>query len=173
MTVYKKTIELKTKAKIVTYVDVTPQIREAIEESGIENGICAVVTPHTTCAIFFEEYAHDRNEDGLDTLQQDLNNVLSKIIPAHDSAEVYNYPGEEHYQVVEGWDNAAEYLPGGDRRALWNGDAHLKSTLIGTSEVLSVEENQLAIGSTGYVYFADFDVTRDRVRKCSITIIGE
>lgn len=173
MTVYKSTIEVDTKADIPTYVDVTEPVKEAVSKSGIKDGIIAVVTSHTTCAVFYEEDAHDKNEDGLDTLQQELNNVLTKIIPDHDSADTYVYPGEEHYQVVESWDTAEDYLPGGDRSALWNGDAHLKSTVIGTSEVFNVENNELVVGSTGYIYFVDFDTTRERTRKVSITVIGE
>lgn len=173
MTVYKSTIEVDTKAGISTYIDVTEQVNETVSKSGIKDGIAAVITSHTTCAVFYEEDAHDKNEDGLDTLQQELNNVLEKIIPNHDSAETYVYPGEEHYQVVESWDNAEDYLPGGDRSALWNGDAHLKSTIIGTSEVFNVENNKLVVGSTGDIYFVDYDTTRERTRKVSITVIGE
>lgn len=172
MTVYKNTINLQSKGNIPTYIDITKEIREAITTSRIENGICAVVSPHTTCAIFYEEYAHDKDKDGVESLQVDLNNVLEKIIPNHDSAETYIYPGEEHYRAVESWDNAADYLPEGDRSALWNGDAHLKATIIGSSEVFNVENGELGVGSTGYIYFVDFDRTRSRERKCSITVIG-
>ena len=32
---------------------------------------------------------------------------------------------------------------------------------------------KLGAGTTGYVYFVDFDRTRERTRKCRITVIGE
>lgn len=103
MAVYKETILLKSHGKTPTYVNITPQVREAIEKSGIQNGICTVISPHTTCSVFFEEFVHDYNEAGDEFLQEDLNDVLKKIIPDHVSADQYNYPGEEHYKAVESW----------------------------------------------------------------------
>ena len=46
MAVYKETIMLKSHGKTPTYVNITPQVREAIEKSGIQNGICTVISPH-------------------------------------------------------------------------------------------------------------------------------
>lgn len=81
--------------------------------------------------------------------------------------------GEEHYKAVESWPDAATYLPNGDRTALFNGDAHLRSTLVGSSATLEVDDGKLGVGPTGYVYFVDFDRTRERTRKCKIIVIGE
>lgn len=173
MTVYKNQIKVQSKGQTPTYKDVTKEIEKTIENSGIKEGICVVLTAHTTCSVFYEEFVHDVNENGDEFLQEDLNNALEKIIPAHDSAESYIYPGEEHYQAVESWPNANDYLPGGDRSALWNADAHLKATILGSSETFEVSDGKLAVGKTGYIYFADFDTTRPRERKCSIVIIGE
>lgn len=173
MKIYKEQIEIQSKGENPTYQDITNQIREAIKNSGVKEGLVTVLTAHTTCAVFYEEYSHDKSEDGTEFLQEDLNTVLEKIIPRHDSADIYKYPGEEHYQAVESWENAAEYLPGGDRKALWNGDAHLKATIIGSSETFDVTENRLGVGTTGYIYFVDFDTTRSRIRKCKIVVMGE
>ncbi len=175
MTVYKETIQLKSHGETPTYLDITPQVKQAIENSGIKEGVVFVISPHTTCSVFFEEYAHDMIEDGVtESLQQDLNNVLSKIIPDQTSLDTFIYPGEAHYQAVESWPNAADYLPGGDRSALWNGDAHLKSTLVGSSATLDVTDGKLGVGSTGYVYFVDYDRAKGgRARKCKITVMGE
>lgn len=173
MTVYKETILVESHGSRPTYADVTKEVRRIIKESGIQNGICTVISPHTTCAVFFEEYSHDVNEEGDEFLQEDLNHVLEKIIPYHHSKQDYVYPGEAHYQAVESWPNAAEYLPNGDRTALFNGDAHLKATLIGSSQTFEVVHNALGVGTTGYVYFVDFDCTRPRTRKCKVVVMGE
>ena len=173
MSVYKKTIAVQSHGGTPSYSNITPYVKEAIAESGIQNGICAVISPHTTCSIFFEEFVHDFNEEGDEFLQEDLNHVLEKIIPNHTSEDTYRYPGEKHYADVASWPNAEEYLPNGDRTALWNGDAHLKATLLGSSQVFDVEQGALGVVTTGYVYFADFDRTRGRTRKCKIIIIGE
>lgn len=168
-----KTLKLKSRGSEHTFINITEEVKKAIEESGICNGICVVVSPHTTCSVFFEEYAHDKNEIGVESLQEDLNNVLKKIIPDHTSADSYIYPGEDHYKAVESWPNANDYLPNGDRTALWNGDAHLKSTILGSSETFVVESGELGVGKTGYIYFVDFDSTRSRDRKCKVVVIGD
>ena len=151
MAVYKDTIKVQSHGKTPTYIDVTPEVKRVIEESGIKSGLCAVISPHTTCSVFFEEFVHDYNENGDEFLQEDLNNALAKIIPDHVSADQYHYPGEEHYKE----------------------DAHLRSTILGSSEIFDVEDGKLGVGVTGYVYFVDFDRTRPRERKCKIVVIGE
>ncbi len=173
MAVYKEIIQVESHGTTPTYINITPQVKEAIEKSGIKNGICTVISPHTTCSVFFEEFVHDFTEDGDEFLQVDLNNVLEKIIPNQNKEGVYLYPGEEHYSAVASWPDAEAYLPNGDRTALWNGDAHLKATILGSSQTFDVDNGKLGVGTTGYIYFVDFDRTRSRMRKCKIIIIGE
>ena len=173
MAVYKETIQVNSHGTTPTYVNITSQVREAIKNSGIKNGICSVISPHTTCSVFFEEFVHDFTENGEEFLQVDLNKVLSSIIPDQIQEGLFLYPGEEHYKAVASWPDAEAYLPGGDRTALWNCDAHLKATLLGSSQTFDVDNGALGVGTTGYIYFADFDRTRPRTRKCKIIIIGE
>lgn len=173
MKVYKEQINLTSHGKTPSFFDITPQVKEAIKNSGIQNGTCTVISPHTTCSVFFEEFVHDFTEDGDEFLQVDLNNVLQKIIPDNIAEGQYNYPGEEHYKDVATWPDAEAYLPNGDRTALLNCDAHLKSTILGSSEVFEVDNGKLGVGTTGYVYFVDFDRTRSRTRKCKIIVMGE
>lgn len=173
MTVYQKTIALDTVAERDSYFDITESVKTAIEESTIQNGICLVSTPHTTCSIFFEEFTHDIDCNGDDFLNLDLSEKLEAVIARHDSEVAYRYPGPKHYEAVASWPNPQEWLPNGDKKALWNADAHLKASLIGSSETFPVTLGQLAVGKTGYVYFVDFDRTRSRNRKVQITLIGD
>ena len=115
MKLYKEQIELTSHGKTPSYFDITPQVKEAIAKSGVKEGICTVLTAHTTCSVFFEEFVHDYTEDGDEFLQVDLNNVLEKIIPNQTDYGQYTYPGEKHYEAVESWPDAEVYLPGGDR----------------------------------------------------------
>ena len=80
MKLYKEQIELTSHGKTPSYFDITPQVKEAIAKSGVKEGICTVLTAHTTCSVFFEEFVHDYTEDGDEFLQVELNNVLDKII---------------------------------------------------------------------------------------------
>ena len=169
---FKKEFSVKSHGKTPTYINITEMVNEAIKDSQINDGLVIVLTKHTTCSVFYEEFTHDFDERGNEFLQNDLNTVLEKIIPNNNSATTYSYPGPEHYKDVESWPNAEEYLPNGDRSALWNGDAHLKATILGNSVTLDVENNKLAVGKTGYVYFVDFDRTRERTRKFSVIVIA-
>ncbi len=47
--------ELKTPQE--AFCNITPQVREAIRESGITDGICVVYCPHTTAGITINENA--------------------------------------------------------------------------------------------------------------------
>ena len=176
MKIYKEQINLKSHGKTPTFINITPQVKDAIANSGIQSGIVTIISPHTTCSVFFEEYVHDTMEDGTEFLQKDLNDALTKIMP--DQTEIppagsYMYPGPEHYADVASWPDAETYLPGGDKTALLNCDAHMKATLLGNSATLEVEDGKLAVGTTGYVYFVDFDRTRERGRRCRVIIMGE
>ncbi len=181
MAIYKETINLKSHGITPTFLDITPQVKEAIANSGIQDGIVIALTAHTTCSVFFEEFVHDYvGGDGIDKdtefLQIDLNKCLQKIVP--DQMEMppaggYMYPGEAHFVDVESWPNAAEYLPDGDRHALLNADAHIKATMLGNSATLEVIDGKLGVGSTGYIYFVDFDRTRERPRKARVIVMGE
>lgn len=174
MAVYKEVITgLMSKGKVPTYINVTEEVRAIVERSGIQNGIVTVMSPHTTCSVFFEEYDHDVMPDGTTFLQQDLNNSLAKIMPDQTAWGQYFYPGVKHFEAVEQWPDFEKYLPGGDRTTLYNCDAHLRSTLIGSSQTFEVDNGKLAMGITGYIYFVDFDRTRPRERKCRVVVIGE
>ncbi|HHE67452.1 MAG TPA: YjbQ family protein [Candidatus Parcubacteria bacterium] len=63
---------IKTKG-FTDIIDITPKIRELIRESGVEEGVCLVSCPGSTCGITTLEY-----EQGL---VKDLKKVLDKIIP--------------------------------------------------------------------------------------------
>ncbi|MCI1934891.1 MAG: YjbQ family protein [Atopobiaceae bacterium] len=172
MTTYREMISVHSHGKRTSYINITDQVKEIVKKSGIQTGICAVISPHTTCAVFFEEYCHDTDKNGDEFLQVDLNNALSKIIPDHTSSETFNYPGPKHYAAVATWPDAASYLPNGPQD-LWNGDAHLRATIIGSSKVFDVSNSNLGVGKTGYIYFVDFDRTRSRQRHCIISVLGD
>lgn len=174
MAVYKETIEgIKSKGISPTYNNITTQVREIIKRSGIKDGVVHVISPHTTCSLFFEEFVHDTLPNGKEFIQQDLDNALAKIIPDQTAWGQYFYPGLKHFEEVETWPDYRKYLPSGTREELWNADAHLKSTIIGNSATFEVDNGDLGVGKTGYIYFVDFDRTHARERRCKVVVIGE
>lgn len=47
--VYSGKLTLTSHGNRITYHEITEQIREHVKKSGIKEGICSVVSPHTTC----------------------------------------------------------------------------------------------------------------------------
>ena len=174
MAVYKEEIKgIQSKGGSPTYINITQEVKDVISRSGIKDGVVHVISPHTTCSVFFEEYVHDTMPNGKEFIQQDLDNALAKIIPDQTSWGQYFYPGTKHFEEVESWDDYLSYLPSGTREELMNADAHLRATILGNSATFEVDNGQLGVGRTGYVYFVDFDRTHPRTRRCKVVVIGE
>jgi secondary thiamine-phosphate synthase enzyme len=72
-TVFNHTLQLETHAR-VEFKDITQAIEAAIRDSGIEDGLCHVFTPHTTAAILINE-----NDDR--SLQRDFDEFLQRLAP--------------------------------------------------------------------------------------------
>lgn len=170
MTVYTDRLQLISDGNKVTYHRITKQVEDIVQKSNIKEGICLVSSPHTTCSVIFEEHSYDTNFFGYDYLQQDLNEYLESIFPDTTREGQYNHPGPEHIRVgIEDFKGKISPEP----YTMLNTEAHLKSTLIGTSETFAVSSGKLEIGLVGDIYFIDWDKLRERERTCIIKIVGE
>ena len=163
--VYRKAVRLQSNDRVCTFHNVTQQAKEALRESGIQNGIVVVYSHHTTCSVITQESAFDLSMTGLETLQQDLVNVMERIIPTQRSEGMYLHPGPKALVFAE--------EEGKDNRGCHNTDAHLRSSIIGRSQTIVVEDGSMDLGEFGYIYFIDFDQTRARTRTVQIMVIGE
>lgn len=143
----------------------TAQAREIVRRSGICEGIAVVYSRHTTCCVITQESAFDMSMTGLETLQQDLVDVMEGFIPTQRREGQYLHPGPKALAFAE------EH--GEDARGCHNTDSHLRSSVIGRSEVVVVEDGELDLGSFGYLYFIDFDQTRARERTVQVMVLGE
>ena len=74
------------------------------------------------------------NENADPSVQKDILNELNKVIPR-----------DGHYTHMEG-----------------NADAHIKSTLVGSSVSVPVSGSKLALGTWQGIYFCEFDGPRSR-----------
>ena len=81
------------------------------------------------------------NEGADPSVKRDITTTLTELIP-----HVANY------QHMEG-----------------NSDAHIKASLLGSSEVLMLENGRLALGTWQAIYFCEFDGPRER--KLAIKIM--
>ena len=163
--VYRKTLELRSNDRAITFHNVTEAVKEAVAESGVKDGIAVVYSHHTTCCVITDECAFDMSMTGLETLQQDLVNVMEKIAPACTTDHMYLHPGPK----------AIEFAADHDENLFCahNTDAHLRSSIIGRSETIVIADGEADLGEFGRVYFVDFDHRRARDRKLQIQILGE
>lgn len=149
-----------------TFHDVTDEIAEMIEQSGVKSGSVLVYSQHTTCSVMIQEQSDDVTYHGTQLILQDLVNVLTRLVPTCLVEGQYLHPGPKHIEIAGRERN---------EEASWslNTDAHLRSILMGRSETIPVLDGTMVLGEFGRIYFADFDQVRARERTVHIQIMGE
>ena len=163
--IYKESFQVQSNDKVCTFHNVTARAREIVKRSGVQNGIAVVYSHHTTCCVITQECAFDMSMTGLETLQQDLVDVMETLVPTCRREGQYLHPGPKALAFAE------EH--GEDARGCHNTDAHLRSSIVGRSETVVIDEGQLDLGEFGFIYFIDFDQTRARQRTVQVMVIGD
>jgi secondary thiamine-phosphate synthase enzyme len=120
-------IEVRT-GRRTEFVDITSDVRRAVTEAGLRDGVCVVYCPHTTAALTIQENA---DPDVVHDMLLWLNTHIPKEVA-------------------------------GFRHAEGNSDAHIKSSLVGSSVMVLVEKGELVLGTWQGVYFCEFDGPRRR-----------
>lgn len=166
MKIYRGKIELQSKDHRPDFHDVTKEVKKIVEESGLKNGICVVYSHHTTCSVITQECSHDHNFFGREYLQQDLNNIMERLIPTCRYEGQYLHPGPKHIEF-------AMTVPGEVPAGSLNTDAHLRSVFFGRSETIPFIDGELSLGDFAFIYFIDWDQIRERKRVCEVHILGE
>src|SRR5262245_51360635 len=93
MRLYHATSAVRTSGRIAVE-NVTPQVREAVEASGVTTGLAVVSVPHTTCAVAVNE-----DEEGL---RKDILRVAERLLTPVAGKEGF------HHNCVD--DNAQAHL---------------------------------------------------------------
>jgi thiamine phosphate synthase YjbQ (UPF0047 family) len=137
-----------------TFVRITEDVQEAVDEAGVEEGLVLVSAMHITAGVWVND-----DEPGI---QADTLEWLDKIAPPS-----WKEPANEV---------ARELLPdGGDYRhhrgGEDNGDAHLKNLLVHQQVVLPVTNGRLDLGPWQQVFYCEFDGRRPK--RLVIKVIGE
>ena len=89
---YRQELWFHTKTRRA-FINITQQVQEAIDKSGIQEGLCLVNAMHITASVYIND-----DEDGL---IQDFDDFLEKIAP-------YNLKGYRHHRTGE--DNGDAHL---------------------------------------------------------------
>ena len=127
------------------FVNITPDVEEALMDSGIQEGLCLVNAMHITASVFIND-----DEPGL---LEDYKRWLEKLAPFSAGSEpakggyLHNRSGED------------------------NGDAHHKRQLMGREVVVAITKGRLDFGPWEQIFYGEFDGRRDK--RVLIKIIGE
>jgi secondary thiamine-phosphate synthase enzyme len=139
------TIELHTNTGIALH-DITPDISKLVSRSGIVDGFVTVTSRHTTTALAINE-----NEERLLT---DVKNFLQRLIP----------PGDHYLHN----DIALRDCPPDEPE---NAHSHLAAMLLGSSEVIHLQQGNLVLGQWQSVMLYELDGPRQR--KVAVQVYGK
>lgn len=97
-----KTFELQTSR--FAFHDITAQVKLAVRESGVSEGLCTVYCPHTTAAITI-------NENADPDVQRDLKFALADAFGESDRPEFHHAEGNSHAHLKSSLVGASETIP--------------------------------------------------------------
>jgi secondary thiamine-phosphate synthase enzyme len=127
------------------FANITEKVRQALSESGIQEGLCLVNAMHITASVFIND-----NESGL---HKDYERWLEGLAPFNSGSDpakggyLHNRTGED------------------------NGDAHHKRQIMGREVVVAVSGGKLHFGPWEQIFYGEFDGNREK--RVLIKIIGE
>lgn len=108
-------------------IDITSNVQQCVDEEKFYEGYIIVFVPHTTAGITINEGADP-------SVQQDIIEMLEKLVPQHSS-----------YLHSEG-----------------NSDAHIKASLFGSSIAVLIKKGRLLLGAWQHIFFYEGDGPRNR-----------
>ena len=147
--VFQGETHLRTRGRL-TVRDITDEVAEAVRESGVQNGIVCVYSPHTTCCVRVNEF-----EKGF---LSDFAELLQRLVPS------------EQYYAHDDWDQRTENICEEDMEK-GNGQSHCMSMLLGSAgEAIPVRNGELALGTWQRVLFLELD--RERDRRWLVQVVG-
>ena len=128
---YRKVLEFNIPSRMA-FVNITPQVRTALRESGIREGLCLVNAMHITASVFIND-----DEPGL---HEDYARWLESLAPFDPSPTRYhhNRTGED------------------------NGDAHHKRQIMGREVVVAITGGRLDFGPWERIFYGEFDGRRSK-----------
>jgi secondary thiamine-phosphate synthase enzyme len=145
MKVYKEKINIESTTQI-EFINITNQVEEIVEKSGVREGQVLIFSTHTTSSIVI-----NHNEP---MLIQDFMRTLYRIVPvsdrySHDLFEL-NRPNNS------------------DGRS--NGHSHCKAMLLGVSQVIPIEKGKMLKTEKQSIFYVEMDGARKR--DAIIQVIG-
>jgi secondary thiamine-phosphate synthase enzyme len=116
----------------MAFVNITPQVEEAVRKSGVREGLVLCNTMHITASVFIND-----DEAGL---HHDFGVWLEELAPFN--------PDPNHYHH--------------NRTGEDNADAHLKRQVMGREVVVAVTAGKLDFGPWEQIFYGEFDGHRPK-----------
>lgn len=123
---------------------ITDRVNEAVNLSGIADGLVTILSRHTTTGVTVNE--------ALECLESDIASFLGRLIP-----EDYPY---SHARILRDYGSTAG-----------NPTGHIKSLLVGNHAHLLVADGRIEKGGAQEVYFCEFDGPASRT--VDIVVVGD
>jgi secondary thiamine-phosphate synthase enzyme len=132
------------------FLDLTEDLRRAIKDAGVTDGVAVAFCAHTTCALLINEW-----EDGA---LDDFRRHLLDLVP-HDG----------RYYRHDDFELRTQNLHPDERK---NGHAHVKAMLLSaTSHAIPVAAGEPALGAWQRLIFFEMDEPKDRT--ITFQVIGD
>lgn len=114
------------------FLNITPQIDEVVQQSGVQEGMVLINAMHITASVFIND-----DEPGL---HSDYRKWLESLAPFDASPQRYahNRTGED------------------------NADAHMKRQIMGREVVVAITEGKLDFGPWEQIFYGEFDGRRPK-----------
>ena len=135
------------------FIDITDEVEEFIESSGILNGIVVVFSKHTTAAIVIQE------DEPL--LLDDFRNLLDSIA----SSDAKYSHNDFDVRTVHMHDNECP-----------NGHSHCQHLTLGSSESVPVIDGKMALGEWQRVFMVELDGEKAQqigYREVVVQVLGQ
>jgi secondary thiamine-phosphate synthase enzyme len=116
----------------MAFVNITPQVAEAVNKSGVTEGIVLINSMHITSSVFVND-----DESGL---HDDFGKWLEALAPFN--------PDPNHYHH--------------NRTGEDNADAHLKRQIMGREVVVAITKGKLDFGPWEQIFYGEFDGDRPK-----------
>ena len=145
MKIINQSFEIQTTTQM-EFIDVTLQVQEIVDNSGIREGNCLVFIPHATMGIVVNQ-----NEP---MLLQDFMRVLYKLVPVDDQ---YSHDLFELRRSKTA-----------DGRS--NGHSHCKAMVLGDDVTIPIIKGKLVLTERQSIFAVEFDGARKR--DIIVQIIG-
>ena len=129
---------------VTQFIEITDDFKEIAENSGVTNGLVAVISAHTTTGIVVNE--------GLPCVETDIADTLDRLVPL-----------DEPYAH-------AHFLPSYGATGN-NSCGHIKGTLTGNHCLFPMQDGKVECGKAQSVYLTDFDGPQRR--RVYVVVMGE